>query len=63
MSFKCFVLGLCCVGVLVACSEPTVKVQQDTGLPIKDLNGIEGLVSIFNQDKGVVRMVLLLSPT
>ena len=63
MGFRGFWMCLCCVGIFAACEDTPQQGQQVSATEIEDLNGIEDLVSIFDQDKGVVRMVMLVSPT
>ncbi len=45
----------------VSCSGP-VATQRSSG-PLTDLQNVEELGTLFNQDDGNIRLVLLLSPT
>ncbi len=45
----------------VSCSRP-VATQRSSG-PLTDLQDVEELGTLFNQDDGNIRLVLLLSPT
>ncbi len=45
----------------VSCSGP-VATQRSSG-PLTDLQNVEELGTLFNQDDGYIRLVLLLSPT
>lgn len=52
------------LAVLLVFSGPSTWAEDGTTAPVlRDLAGLEELKEAFNADKGVPRLVLLLSPT
>jgi hypothetical protein len=59
-------LGPLAVVVVIAAwaaSQPRAYPVATAAPILQDLHGVAGLKTLFNQDKGTVRLVLLVSPT
>ena len=52
---------LLAAGPFAACGKDTVS--EEASQDLRDISRIEDLKAIFNQDAGVPRLILLLSPT
>ena len=56
-------LAVVVVMTTLALSPPRSYAVARTAPTLQDLHGVAELKTLFNQDKGAVRLVLLISPT